>query len=143
MADVKIYNSNEIQILINLVPIKSGRADGAFLKIEFDSDDYSDSVGSDGEVIRNALNDLRATATLILTQKSDSNSVLSTMRLLGLKSGNGADVGPFLAKDNLGKSLFMSDKCWIKKPPTSEFAKEAGTREWPIRIGSLYAFNGN
>lgn len=139
---LKIYDANEITIIIAGIPIDSGFADGEFLRIEQDSDDFSDVVGTDGEVTRTKTNDRRATITLILSQSSSSNAVLSALNLLDKKVGNGAGVGPFLVRDKQGTSLYSASKSWVAKPPNAGFGREASTREWKIRVADLDRLDG-
>ena len=141
-AGLKIYDANEVTIFIAGIPIDSGFGDGEFLRIEQDSDDFTDVVGTDGEVTRSKTNDRRATITLILMQSSSGNAVLSALNLLDKKVGNGAGVGPFLVRDKQGTSLYSASKCWIAKPPNAAFGREAGPREWKVRVADLERLDG-
>jgi hypothetical protein len=139
---LKIYDANEVTIIIAGIPIDSGFADGEFLRIEQDSDDFTDVVGTDGEVTRSKTNDRRATVTLILMQSATGNAVLSALNLLDKKVGSGAGVGPFLVRDKQGTSLYSASKCWIAKPPTASFGREAGPREWKVRVADIERLDG-
>lgn len=139
---LKIYDANEVTIVIAGIPIDGGFADGEFLRIEQDSDDFTDVVGTDGEVTRSKTNDRRATVSLILMQSSSGNAVLSALNLLDKKTGGGAGVGPFLVRDKQGTSLYSASKCWIAKPPNVSFGREAGPREWKIRVADLERLDG-
>lgn len=141
-TDMKIYDANEVSIVIAGIPIDSGFADGEFIRIEQDSDDFTDVVGTDGEVTRSKTNDRRATVTLLLMQSSGGNAVLSALNLLDKKAGGGAGVGPFMVRDKQGTSLYSASKCWIAKPPNVSFGKEAGPREWKIRVAAIERLDG-
>lgn len=139
---LKIYDANEVTVIVAGIPIDSGFGDGEFLRIEQDSDDFTDVVGTDGEVTRSKTNDRRATVTLILMQSSSGNAVLSALNLLDKKAGGGAGVGPFLVRDKQGTSLYSASKSWIAKPPDVSFGREAGPREWKIRLADLERLDG-
>lgn len=132
-GDVKIYDANEVSLVVAGLIIDSGYADGEFVKFEQDSDDFSDVVGTDGEVTRSKTNDRRFTATVTLMQTSDGNSKLTALNNLDRNASNGAGVGPFLLKDRSGTALYAASKCWVAKPPDAGFGKEASSREWKIR----------
>lgn len=134
------YDCRNILIAVGGINIESGRAEGTFLRIENESDDYGDVRGASGEVTRFAMNDDRANVTIILMQASESNAALSALRTADKLSKNGAGIVPFLVTDKNGTSLYEGDAVWIKKPPDVEYSIEPGTREWPIRVAELKRF---
>lgn len=131
------YDCRNVNIIIGGINIESGRAEGAFLRIENDADDYGDVRGAAGEVTRYAINDDRANVTVIIMQASESNAALSALRVADKLTKNGAGIVPFLVTDMNGTSIYEGEAAWIKKPPDVEFANEPGTREWPIRVAEL------
>lgn len=130
----KSYDSNQVTVIICGIPMVGGYADGEFLRIENDADLFTDVVGTDGEVTRSPTNDGRALATLILMQSSDSNDILDGIASRDANAPNGAGVGEFLVRDNSGRAIYKARTCWIKKRPNPSFGREAGPREWQIRI---------
>lgn len=140
--DTKIYDADQVTMILCNIPIDSGYADGEFLRIEQDSDDFSDVVGTDGEVTRSKTNDRRATVTVSLMQSSTGNTVLSALNNLDRNIPGGAGVGTLLVRDKQGTSLYTAAKCWIMKPPDAAFGREATSREWKIRIGNLVRLDG-
>lgn len=137
-----IYNSDEVDIFVANLPIKRGRADGEFLKIENEGDDFTHKVGTDGDVVISKTNNNVATITIVLMQSSPENDVLSNLRKSMKRGQTGAGVGPFLAKDRSGRAIHQGNACWIVKPPTRGFGKEAGTREWTLRVANLDSTDG-
>lgn len=138
---IKVFDGDQVTVSVAGIPLK-GYADGEFLTIQFESDLYSDVVGTDGEVTRSKTRDQRATATVKLMQSSDSNDLLSALYNTDLKAPNGAGIGAFLVRDKQGRSLYSASECWIKKHPDVSFDRTAQSREWVIRIASLDAFTG-
>ena len=142
MAKIGVYNSNEVKTFVNLIPIKEGRAKEGFLTIAPTSDDYTIGEGADGFVVRNAVNGRTYNVTLKLLAASPDNAKLATLRAAGLAAGNGADIGPFMAKNNLGEFLLVGD-CWIQAPPEVEYGTEAGDREWKLIVVEKGALHGS
>lgn len=137
-----IYNSTEVDCFIAGMPIKRGRADGDFLKIEQVGDDSVETIGADGDVCVSMTNDDRATVTIILMQSSPENDVLSSLRRSQKLGQSGAGIGALLVKDRSGRAVFKANACWIVKGPARAFGKQGGTREWTFRVSKLDATDG-
>ncbi len=133
----KVYDANEVSVILGGIAIDSGFADGEFCRIEQESDDFDDVVGSDGEVTRSKTNDRRATITLLVMQTSSSNQALSALSNADRLASNGAGIVPVMIRDRNGASLFESQHAWIRRPPNVSFDKVATPREWVIRAGQL------
>jgi len=140
---LKVYDANEILMIIAGIPVTSGYDDGEFCRIEQETEDFTDKVGTDGEVTRSRTNDKRATCSVILMQSSLGNALLSALNNIDRLAGNGAGVGPFLVQDLQGTALYAAAECWISKPPDVSFDREPTAREWTIRIASLERFDGS
>ena len=139
---LKVYDADQVSISLAGIPIDSGFADGEFLRIEQEGDDFTDVVGTDGEVSRSKTKDRRATITILLMQTSDANVLLSGLNNLDRLAPNGAGVGTLLVRDRQGTSLYRSDECWIQKPPDVSFDRESTTREWTLRCADLQRLDG-
>lgn len=138
----KVYDANEVTLIIAGLPIESGYDDGEFCRIEQESPDFTDKVGTDGEVTRSKTNDRRATVSVILMQSSDGNALLSGLNNIDRLAGNGAGVGPLLIRDKQGTALYAAAECWISQPPNVSFDREPTAREWTIRVANLERFDG-
>jgi hypothetical protein len=139
---MKVYDADQVSLVIAENLIESGYADGEFVRIEQESDDFTDYVGTDGEVTRSKTNDRRATITVILAQTSAGNSLLSSMSNLDRNAPNGAGVGSFLLRDRQGNTVYSAEHCWVAKPPNATFDRAATTREWKLRCDKLERFDG-
>lgn len=120
----------------------TGFADGEFVRVEQESDNFSDVVGSDGHVTRSKTNDRRANVMFILMQSSMSNDVLSALANDDLANSGGYGVKALVVKDLQGDTVFRAEKAWISRPPDATFDKEATSREWTIRCAKLVRFDG-
>lgn len=139
---MKVYNPDQVQVVIANIPVTEGLADGEFLRIEYDEDAFTLQVGTDGDATRSRSNNRAATITLTLMQSSPVNDALSALHNLDLNSPGGAGIGAFLCKDGSGRSMFAAEKCWIQKMPAAVYGREAGPREWVIRTNRLDALHG-
>lgn len=140
---LKTYDAKEVTLSVAGRVIDSGFADGDFVKIARASDDWTDKVGSDGEVTRSKSNDNRCDVSVTLMATSDGNNALTQIREADLSAPNGAGVGQFIMRDQLGRTV-VRGQCWISKPPEVARGREAGTVEWKIRlIASEYKVGGS
>lgn len=137
----KVYDPDQISIVLSGIPI-SGYADGEFVRIEKESDAFTDVVGTDGEVSRSKTRDDRGTVTFILMQTSDSNILLSALHLLDKNAPGGAGIGALLVRDARGTSLYSSAECWISKEPDVTMDREPTAREWTCRAAKLVSVHG-
>lgn len=137
----KVYDADQIHISIAGFPIDAGFADGEFLRIEQETDDFTDVVGTDGEVTRSKTNDRRATATILVMQTSVANQKLSALSNLDRLAPNGAGIAPFLVTDANGDTLYEAASAWVMRPPNASFDRTATTREWAIRLADLIRFD--
>src|SRR5262245_42783662 len=138
----KVYNADEITLTIAGALIESGYADGEFLRVEQETDDFIDVCGTDGEVAVSKTNDRRATITVILLQTSDANDVLSALSNLARNSPGLAGAGPLYIRDRNGRTVYQAASCWIAKPPDAAFDRSATSREWKVRVDRLVRVDG-
>lgn len=138
----RTYDPALYTVIVAGIPIKKGYADGEFISIKRDTDNYTDVAGTDGEVARAKQHDKRATVTLTLLQTAEANALLSTLALLGETTDNGNDVGPFLLKDRGGLTIHAAAECWVQRQPDVTLDKGVTSRVWMIRIASLDSFEG-
>lgn len=136
---VKTYNPADVVCIVSGIKVE-GYADGTFITAARDNPSFTNGSGADGEGWRAKTNDKIGTITLTLLQTSLSNDALSALIALDEASGDG--VGPFLLKDNSGRTLIQAETCWLEKPADSEFAREVTNREWVIKTDSLNPFIG-
>lgn len=131
----KVYNASEVFITFGAILIE-GKGDGTFLTIEPNEDDFTFVPNTDGSGTRSATNNRSARMTVTVAQSAEVNDLLSTAHNLDRDTPGGVTAA-FLVKDNLGTSLYAAETAWITRFPTSEFAKESGTREWVFETDVL------
>lgn len=139
--EAKQHDAKQTTVSIAGIPC-SGYAKGEFIRIEVSGDDWGDEQGADGEIVRYALNETRATATLTLLASSATNDRLSELRDRDKASPNGAGVGIFEYRDGSGRSIGKAPQAWIMGLPVKTGAIEVGTVEWKFRLANYKGFIG-
>lgn len=137
------YDSDQWTLSINGVLIQDGFADGEWLRIEQESDDFSDVVGTDGFVTRSKTNDRRAGITIILMQTSPSNAFLSALSNLDKSAPNGAGIVPMMVRNRQGLALYTAEHAWIMRTPDISLDREPTAREWGMRCAKLVRLDAN
>lgn len=133
MADTKVYDPDQISVMIVGIPITGGFAEGAMVEITQDEDNFSEVVGTLGDVTRSKRLNKLCTITIRLLQASSANAQLSALSNLDQASPNGAGIGPSEIKDLQGTTLLFFSKSWIAKDPDVTFDATDTPREWKIR----------
>lgn len=141
--NVKVFNPDEVVIVVGPALIEDGLADGEFVRLEQETDDTADVVGVDGEVSVSRSNDKRATLTIILMATSRHNDTLSVLsNLVRNAPGMTGGIVPFVLKDRNGRALYTGQNSWVQKPPDVSYDRQATPREWTIRIAHCIRVDG-
>lgn len=133
------YDPKSVIITIGGVPI-SGYADGTFLEIVADTQQFTKVIGADGYTTRVKSNNYGALATLTISQSSPSNDVLSGF--LALDRASNAGIVPVLIKDLSGSTIFFAGTGWIRQFPDVTFGNEINNRAWQIDLAEADIFVG-
>jgi hypothetical protein len=141
MSSTTVYTPDAVTASIAGINIE-GAADGEWLSLKMVSDQYSDVIGTQGDVARSRSNDYRADVEVTLLQTSPTNDLLSALAEADRNSLNGAGVGSFQIKDNSGRSLYYAAEAWIMKLPDVSFDRTVKERKWTIRCARLVPYTG-
>ena len=131
---VRTYDPKLVIVTIGGVPM-SGFADGTFVTVERDNDNFSKVSGADGITSRARSNDRGGALTLTLAQTSPMNDVLSGFAKADELSNAG--IVPVRIADLSGSTVLFAAFGWVKKPPAVEFSKEVSNREWVLDLADL------
>jgi hypothetical protein len=138
----KVYDANQVSIIIGTINVEEGWDDGEFITIEFNEDQYIHVKSTDGMSTRSKSNNVSAILTLKLMQSSPSNDALSALWALDQLGNNGAGIVPLRINDKSGRSVYTALECWISKHPDVAFDREPTAREWTIEIADLVPLTG-
>lgn len=133
--EIRTWDSNEFSVTLGSLSVESGRGGGTFFSLEPIAEDWTDTVGADGEVTRSKVNNGGATVKVTVMRSSQAHKDLHALRALDLASTNGAGLWAFQARDRSNGLRYEAAKGWIKKAPTEAAAREASEVEWELRIG--------
>lgn len=122
----------------NVLTIGTSRIEGFgpddSLSIEPGDDASTTQVGIDGQVTRTVITNPTGVATVNLKQTSRANRVLEALLALQTDGANGADVSTFYYRDAGSGEEHTAEQCFIERRPDYAFSKEAGVREWRLRL---------
>jgi hypothetical protein len=138
---VKIYDPGSVMVIFG-PNVLSGFSDGSMVRVERDEDAFTKKVGADGECTRTRNRNRCGSVVVTLMQTSASNLVLAGLLTADELATTGVSILPLTVKDNAGNTLHTALNAWVKKSPVSEFAKEAGPREWTIDTGPMVNVEG-
>lgn len=131
---VATFDPKSVLISFGGVPL-SGFADGTFLELTADTQQFTKVVGADGFTTRVKSNDYGGILTLTLSQSSPSNDVLSGF--LALDRTTNTAVLPLLIKDMSGTTLVFAAQAWIQQFPDTAFGNEINNRAWIFDLADL------
>lgn len=120
--------------------IISGYADGTFVMIEFDEQQYNKVTGADGLTQRSKTGNYAGSVTITLMNGSASNDVLSVAWNTDRVSNSGK--GALLVKDLSGRTLWQAKNAWVRQMPSQGFGKDAENREWVMDCDELSGQSG-
>lgn len=115
--------------------IISGYADGTFVTVEFDEQQYNKVTGADGLTQRSKTGNYAGSVTITLMNGSASNDVLSVAWNTDRVSNSGK--GALLVKDLSGRTLWQAKNAWVRQMPSQGFGKDAENREWVMDCDEL------
>lgn len=136
---VRTFDPKSVVVSIGGVPI-SGYADGTFLEVTADTQQFSKITGSDGYTTRVKTNNYGGVITLTLSQSSPSNDVLSAF--LSADRVSNAGVVPILIKDLSGTTVLFSATGWIQQFPDITFGNTINNRAWAFDLAEMDIFIG-
>lgn len=126
---VNTYDPKDVNVVVDGT-ILTGFADGTFVSIEQEEENYTMHVGAQGEVSRARSHNRSGTITVTLSQDSPSNTYLN-------RKANSKETFSVAIVDMNTDETHGGNNCWIEKPADKEFGKEVEEREWVIVVPKL------
>lgn len=121
------YDPKQVQVIVGGNPI-TGYADGTFVTVSFDEQQWNKVTGADGLTSRSKTNNYSGSITLTLLSTANSNDILSALWSRDRRSNDG--VVSILVKDAMGRTKWSSSQAWIRQMPDQDFSKETEERAW-------------
>jgi hypothetical protein len=118
----------------------TGFADGSFVNVEYDADDFSHQTGADGEGVWNRGHTRSASITVQLMPTASSNAIpLMAAHAADLASNSG--LLPFVLIDNMTKTSHVG-LARVTKTPGRDYQKQTQPVTWVLRSGNLVTVHG-
>ncbi|EJW20024.1 DUF3277 family protein [Paenibacillus alvei] len=121
------YDAMDVTVMVDETFI-TGFADGSMVEGEKDEENFSASVGAQGDVVVSEVNNPLGTITITLQQTSPSVSFLN--KLANTKK----EVPVWVIYNGTPKEKFGGSRARIKKPATSSYSNEAEDREFELQV---------
>ena len=128
------YDPKQVQVIVDGNPI-TGFADGTFVEVEFDEQQWNKVTGADGLTSRAKTNNYAGTITVTLLATSNGNDIMSA--LWNRDRRNNTGVVNVLIKDATGRTVWSSPQSWVQQMPTQGFSKDTEERAWVIDCANL------
>lgn len=138
--DLKIWDLDQLKIVLCSIPVEGGYGEGEVLKLERTQPTFTTKMGADGVVTRSKTYNGHFKITLTLMQTSASNALFSALHLLDQTASNGAGVGATAITDLAGGTTYVASKSWIAEAPSPTFGREATHRDWVIETADMKGF---
>lgn len=139
---MKTYDSNEIIVILGTHIVDAGRDNGDFLTFATDADEYTKTVGADGEVVLNRSNDRSINATLTLLKTSLSNDYLSAL-VSADRLKPGGNTYAFAVRQTGGTTLITAQaKITVTPRSNAAWGPEVGTYQWGFVLANVVEFYG-
>ena len=128
------YDPKQVQVIVDGNPI-TGFADGTFVEVEFDEQQWNKVTGADGLTSRAKTNNYAGTITVTLLATSNGNDILSNLWNRDRRSNTG--VANVLIKDSTGRTVWSSAQTWVQQMPGQAFSKDTEERAWILDSANL------
>lgn len=128
------YDPKDVHVIIDGNPI-SGYADGTFLSVEFDEQQWNKVTGADGHTARSKTNNYAGKVTVTLLATSVGNDVMNSLWQRDRRNNSGAV--PLIVRDSQGRTVWSAQYAWVQQMPTQDFSKDTESREWVIDCADL------
>lgn len=122
--------------------IIDGFAPGTFISVEYDADQVSVQVGSDGQAVWSKQHNRAATVTVTLMPGSQGNLTLSSLLNLDHALGDGRVPLVLTDPSTVPATTHVASSARVLKEPNTVYANEAQAREWQIKCASLVSQHG-
>ncbi|MCE5168526.1 DUF3277 family protein [Paenibacillus profundus] len=121
------YDAMDVTVTVDGTFI-TGFAEGSMVEGEKDEENFSASVGAQGDVVVSEVNNPLGTITITLQQTSPSVSFLNQL------ANSKKTVPVWVIYGGTPKEKFGGSRARIKKPATASYSDEAEDREFELQV---------
>jgi hypothetical protein len=138
-GNCKTYDAKGCTIILDGI-IVMDFADGEFIQVTGMTENFEPVSGADGSENRNNKNITGVDVSIIISQTSSTNDLLSAKHAVDKLNNSGK--GAFLFKDINGASIVSSGQAYIKGYADMSNGNALATRTWMIRCPQAIVFVG-
>lgn len=136
------YDPTQVIILLaGVIPVEYV-AEGTFISASRDTNVFTTTISTDGQVYRTKVPDSTYTVEITLSSFSPTNGLLSKLSVADALAPV-AVTFPLLIKDTSGSSLFFSTDSWVETTPTMAFGTTDTNRVWKIKCNGAGVYYGD
>jgi hypothetical protein len=128
------FNSSRITMVYGGKLI-TGWADGDFVKVTFNSDAVTLTMGTDGLGTRSFSRDFSGTVEITLLASSPSNDYLSSVFVADQQTSSG--TLPFILREQGGATLVTAETMWVKKQVDVAYSRQVSARVWTLETDNM------
>ena len=128
---MKTYSFSNVAVVFGILQLSGFDEGDDVVTIEAEADEFTDSAGANGDVIRYQTNDHRCTITIKLQSTSTSNRDLVLIANADRQLRKGA-LSMLIQDKELGETWTI-DEAWIKKIPKMSKGQKSGSYDWVFR----------
>lgn len=136
-----LYDPSSVVILLADIIAVEDVSEGTFVRIVKDTQTFTSTTSTDGEVYRKRSSNTNYTLTLTLTSSSKTNRILQYFLIADQVTSLGKF--PVLIKDTSGSSLFSAFTCWIESQPEMTFSDNVRAMVWTIKATEAVVVYGD
>ena len=125
------FSFKNVNVIWGIIQIEGYAEGDDAVTIEYETDQFNDSAGAKGDVVRTQTNDNRCAVTIKLFQNSTSNKLLTAA--YNVDANTGVGVQPMVIEDKESGEAFTINNAWIRKYPIITRGQGVNTMEWVFR----------
>ncbi len=129
MAEGKTYDAQDVSVIVDGVFLTGFGED--LVSIAQDEENWTTTVGAQGDVVRSRVNNSLGTITVTLQGTSPSVTYLNGL------ANSGKLVPVSVTYNGSPKETSTATQAYIKKPADREYGSEAGDREFEFQCLDL------
>lgn len=131
MSSLAMYDPTSVLVYLADIVQVEDVMDGTFIQIAKDTQTFTSTTSTDGQVYRKRSSNNNYTVTLTLSSTSKTSRYLQYMLLADQLTS--VAKFPLFIKDTGGSTLFHATTCWIEQQPDVTFSQQVVARTWTIK----------
>ena len=141
MSDGATVDHKALDFIFGPYNFKNGRAKGQYLQVVYNTEQFVENVGIDGEGFWVPVGDLSARITTSFQQSADANDILSALFIADLAAPGGLLL-PLIIRESNGRTRYAATRARIVKMADGVWSDGGEVRTWTFSATRLNGFVG-